>query len=54
MGRRREQLVGPGKIGGADAAGNQTIVADAMESLEQHVHEEAPDDNSAAASVMIL
>src|ERR1700676_4252121 len=40
----REQLAGAGKIVGADAAGKQTVVADAVEALGQPVHQKAPDE----------
>src|SRR5260370_877335 len=37
---RREQLAGAGDVLGALAAGEQAIVADAMEACGQHVHQE--------------
>jgi len=41
---RREQFAGAGDVLGAFAAGEQAIVADAMEACGQHVHEEAADE----------
>ena len=43
-GRHGEQLARPRDVGGAVAAGEQPVVADAMEALGQHVHQEAPDE----------
>ena len=40
----REQLAGAGDILGPFAAGEQPIVADAMEACGQHVHQEAADE----------
>src|SRR5258708_38352236 len=40
----REQLAGPRDILGAGLAGEQTVVADAVEALRQHVHQEAADE----------
>ena len=42
--RHGEQLAGARDVGGAVAAGEQAVVADAMEALGQHVHQEAPDE----------
>ena len=39
-----EQLAGAGDVVGALAAGEQAIVADAMEACGQHVHEKAADE----------
>ena len=41
---QREQLAGAGDVVGPLAAGEQAIVADAMEACGQHVDEEAADE----------
>ena len=41
---QREQLAGARDVVGALAAGEQAIVADAMEACGQHVHEKAADE----------
>ena len=41
---QREQLAGARDVVGALAAGEQAIVADAMEACGQHVHEKATDE----------
>ena len=42
--RHCEQLAGTRDILGAGLAGEQTVVADAVEALRQHVHQEAADE----------
>src|SRR5258706_12731407 len=42
--RHCEQLAGTSDILGAGLAGEQTVVADAMKALRQHVHQEAADE----------
>jgi hypothetical protein len=39
-----EQVARPRDVGGTAAAGEQPVVADAMEALRQHVHQEAADE----------
>jgi hypothetical protein len=39
-----EQLAGAGNVLGALAAGEQAIIADAVEACGQHVHEKAADE----------
>jgi hypothetical protein len=41
---RREQFAGAGAVLGTSAAGEQAIVADAVEACGQHMHEEAADE----------
>ena len=41
---RREQFTGARDVVGALGAGEQAIVADAMEACGQHVHEKAADE----------
>ena len=52
-GRHGEQLACPRDVGGAIAVGKQPVVADAVEALGQHVHEEAPDE-LVGGSVIVL
>ena len=42
--RHVEQLTGSRDVLGAGAVGEETVVADAMEALGQHVHQEAADE----------
>src|SRR5665647_3618347 len=42
--RHGEQLARPRDVGGAAAAGQQSVVPDAVESPGQHVHQEASDE----------
>ena len=42
--RHGQQLAQVGQVGGATAVGEEPVVADAMEALRQHVHEEAADE----------
>src|SRR5271154_176373 len=42
--RHGEQLARLGDVGGAVAVGEQPVVADAMEALRQHVHQEPADE----------
>ena len=49
----REQLAGAGDVGGTVAVGEQAIVADAVEALGQHVHQEAADE-LVRASVIVF
>src|ERR1051325_4553160 len=42
--RRREQLAHSRKVVGAGGAGEQAVVADALEAVGQHVDEEAADE----------
>ena len=41
---RVQQGPGLGEVGGAIAVGEKTIMADAMEALGEHVHQEAADE----------
>ena len=41
---QREQFAGAGDVLGAFAAGEQAIVADAVEACGEHVHEKAADE----------
>jgi len=42
--RHGEQLAGLGEAGGAIAVGEEAVVADAMEALGEHVHQETADE----------
>ena len=54
MYRRREQFAGAGDVLGTFAAGEQAIVADAVEACGQHVDQEAADELVRVASVITL
>src|SRR5215218_2382050 len=41
---RAEQAPDPGDVGGPGAAGEQAVVADAVEAVRQHVKQEAADE----------
>src|SRR5438046_2958178 len=43
-GSRAEQAPDPGDVGGPGAAGEQAVVADAVEAVGQHVEQEAADE----------
>src|SRR5215472_5136840 len=43
-GQSTEQLAGAGEVGGTVAVGEEAIVADPVEALGQHVHQEAADE----------
>src|SRR5215469_15502275 len=43
-GQSTEQLAGAGEVGGTIAVGEEAIVADPVEALGQHVHQEAADE----------
>jgi hypothetical protein len=51
---QREQLSGAGDVLGTLAAGEQAIVADAVEACGQHVHEEAADELVARRAISCL
>ena len=52
-GRHGEQFARLGDVDGAVAAGEQAVMADAVEALWQYVHQEAPNE-LVGVSVMVL